>query len=172
MNRATFDFTGAQVLVTGGTSGIGFAIATTLADAGAVVTVTGRRASPEEYGTALERFGYRQLEMTDPGSIDRLVGSLSALDVLVNNAGANLPGGRDEWEPDTFSTAVALNLTGPMRLTVGCHDLLSASSLEGGDVRSFVDRVHDQARVRGESTGARIRLQQRTPAPLPTAEAA
>ena len=33
----------------------------------------------------------------------RLVGSLDSLDVLVNNAGANFPGGRDEWEPDTFA---------------------------------------------------------------------
>ena len=41
-----------------------------------------------------------------------------------------------------------------------------------GDWQAFVDRVHDQARVRAASTGARIRLQQRTAAPLPTAEAA
>ena len=44
--------------------------------------------------------------MTDPHSIDALVASLDALDVLVNNAGANFPGGRDEWEPDTFATAL------------------------------------------------------------------
>lgn len=43
MNTVHFDFTDAQVLVTGGTSGIGNAIATAFADSGATVTVTGTR---------------------------------------------------------------------------------------------------------------------------------
>lgn len=37
-----------------------------------------------------------------------------------------------------------------------------------GDWQAFVDRVHNQARRRAASTGDRIRLQQRVPAPLPT----
>lgn len=41
-----------------------------------------------------------------------------------------------------------------------------------GDWLAFVDRVHEQARARASSTGDRIRLQQRTPAPLPTANLA
>jgi NAD(P)-dependent dehydrogenase (short-subunit alcohol dehydrogenase family) len=41
MNAVTFDFTGAHVLVTGGTSGIGYAIASDFASAGADVTITG-----------------------------------------------------------------------------------------------------------------------------------
>jgi hypothetical protein len=41
-----------------------------------------------------------------------------------------------------------------------------------GDWQAFVDRVHEQARDRAASTGSRIRLQQRSPAPLPSAEAA
>ncbi len=131
-NRISFDFSGATVLVTGGTSGIGHAVASAFADGGAEVTVTGTRAEAGGYDTDLDRFAYHQLEMTDPDSIDRLLASLGPLDVLVNNAGANFPGGRDEWEPDTFAAALALNLVGPMRLTVGCRDRLAASTLEGG----------------------------------------
>ncbi len=54
VNTATFDFTGAAVLVTGGTSGIGHAVATTFADAGADVTITGTRPAADEYDTELE----------------------------------------------------------------------------------------------------------------------
>jgi 3-oxoacyl-[acyl-carrier protein] reductase len=131
-NDVTFDFTGASVLVTGGTSGIGHAVAGAFADAGADVIVTGTRPSPGAYEADLGRFGYRQAEMTDPASIDALVGSLDALDVLVNNAGANLPGGRDEWEPDVFATTLTLNLAGPMRVASGCRPLLAASTMPGG----------------------------------------
>ncbi len=131
-NRLTFDFAGTLVLVTGGTSGIGHAVATAFATAGAKVTVTGRRSSPGDYDTDLARFAYRQVEMTDPGSVEALAKSLDSLDVLVNNAGANFPGGRDEWEPDTFAAALTLNLAGPMRLTTGCRKLLAGSTMEGG----------------------------------------
>jgi 3-oxoacyl-[acyl-carrier protein] reductase len=131
-NAVSFDFTGAAVLVTGGTSGIGHAVAVAFADAGAAVTVTGTKSSRAEYDTDLTRFDYHQVQMTDPATIDALVRCLDALDVLVNNAGANFPGGQDEWEPDTFAAALTLNLAGPMRLTVGCRPLLEASCLEGG----------------------------------------
>jgi NAD(P)-dependent dehydrogenase (short-subunit alcohol dehydrogenase family) len=131
-NQVSFDFSDAAVLVTGGTSGIGHAVAGAFAAAGARVTVTGTRGGPGEYDVDLTRFSYRQVEITDPESVDALAASLDALDVLVNNAGANFPGGRDEWEPDTFAAALALNLVGPMRLTIGCRDRLAASTLDGG----------------------------------------
>jgi NAD(P)-dependent dehydrogenase (short-subunit alcohol dehydrogenase family) len=131
-NRLTFDFTGTAVVVTGGTSGIGHALATAFGAAGAAVTITGTRPTPDAYGTDLGQFTYHQVEMTDPASIDAFVDSLDRLDVLVNNAGANFPGGRDEWEPDTFVAALILNLAGPMRLSTGCRTLLAASPMEGG----------------------------------------
>ena len=65
MNGVSFDFTGTKVLVTGGTSGIGYAASTAFADAGASVTVTGTRSSAADYDTELSRFTYKQLEMRD-----------------------------------------------------------------------------------------------------------
>jgi len=131
-NAVTFDFGGSSVVVTGGTSGIGFAVASAFRDAGARVTITGTRASAADYDVDLEGFAFHRLQLTEPSSVDAFVASLDAVDVLVNNAGANFPGGRDEWEPDTFTTAIALNLTGPMRLTMGCEPLLAQSRLDGG----------------------------------------
>jgi len=131
-NTVTFDFAGASVVVTGGTSGIGHAVASAFRDAGAQVTITGTRSSSAEYDVDLDGFAYHSLQLTDTASVGAFVASLDAVDVLVNNAGANFPGGRDEWEPDAFDTAIAVNLTGPMRLTMGCHELLAKSDLDGG----------------------------------------
>lgn len=131
-NSVRFDFSGAAVLVTGGTSGIGHAIAERFSDAGADVIVTGTRASRDDYDVELASFEYRRCELADRRSIEELVGSIDRLDILVNNAGANFPGGRDEWQPDAFADALALNLAGPMRLTMGCEDHLRNSGLAGG----------------------------------------
>jgi NAD(P)-dependent dehydrogenase (short-subunit alcohol dehydrogenase family) len=131
-NHVEFDFTGARVLVTGGTSGIGHAVAHAFAAAGADVTVTGTRPSAADYDTALDRVDYRRLEISDPGSVDELASSFDLLDVLVNNAGATLPGGRDEWDPEGFAASVDINLTGPMRLTLGLRRALFASEQTGG----------------------------------------
>lgn len=124
--RATFDFSDSHVLVTGGTSGIGHATATLFREAGARVTVTGTKPSADEYGTDLAGMTYRRLVLTDPESVGELTAATTALDILVNNAGANFPGGLNEAEPDGFEASVALNLTGPYRLTVGLRKVLAA----------------------------------------------
>ena len=103
---ATFDFTGATVLVTGGSSGIGHATARAFRDSGASVVVTGTR-PPDEVEADLAGLEYRRLELRDGAAVDALGAELDRLDVLVNNAGANFPDGRDEWQPDVFAEALA-----------------------------------------------------------------
>jgi len=128
----TFDFSGAQVLVTGGTSGIGHAIATAFVDAGAHVIVTGTNADPEAYDADLHRFGYRQCRMTEPADIEAVAAQLDRLDVLVNNAGRNLPGGRSEYDPEVFEETVAINLFGAFRMAHASRELLAESAVDGG----------------------------------------
>jgi 3-oxoacyl-[acyl-carrier protein] reductase len=130
--RVTFDFTGTTVLVTGGTSGIGHATATLFRDAGAEVTVTGTKPAATEYDTDLSGMAYRQLQITDPDSVAAVTGDFDRLDVLVNNAGANFPGGLDESKPEGFEASVAVNLTAPYRLTVGLYRALKSSTAAGG----------------------------------------
>jgi 3-oxoacyl-[acyl-carrier protein] reductase len=52
--------------------------------------------------------------------------------VLVNNAGANLPGGKNEAIPDVFEESVSINLFSAYRMSIACRDLLFASGLHGG----------------------------------------
>lgn len=132
MVAANFDFTGTRVLVTGGSNGIGLGVARAFRAAGAEVTITGTRPSPADYDHDLSLFEYRPLVMTDAEGIVRLAQGFDRLDVLVNNAGQNLPGGRNEWEPEVFEEVVATNLFGAFRLTTACKEPLAASTMEGG----------------------------------------
>ena len=130
--RISFDFTGTAALITGGTSGIGHATAVLFRDAGAEVAITGTQPAVTDYGVDLSGMAYHQLKIDDRDSVDVLTQTFSRLDVLVNNAGANFPGGLDESKPDGFEASVALNLTGPYRLTVGLYKALKASTAAGG----------------------------------------
>ncbi len=130
-NAVTYDFTGTTVLVTGGTSGIGLAVAGAFATAGATVTITGTRPDAADYDDDLTAFTYRSLDVRDHASVDALAAALSTLDVLVNNAGATFAAG-DEWDPDGFAGAIDLNLQGAMRLTTRARAALAASDMTGG----------------------------------------
>ncbi len=132
MVKATFDFSGARVLVTGGSNGIGLGIARAFKEANADVTITGTREKASEYETDLSAFDYRQLRLPEREGIDALAASLDRLDVLVNNAGQNLPGGRSEYDPDVFEDVVAVNLFSAFRLARATKRLLEESTADGG----------------------------------------
>jgi 3-oxoacyl-[acyl-carrier protein] reductase len=132
-NAAQFDFSGAKILVTGGTSGIGAGIASAYRAAGAAVTITGTRDSASDYETDLGGFEYLQLDLENTAQIDAVARAQTELDVLVNNAGIALPAmGLDEWDPDNFARAINIHLVAGFRLAHGCRDALQASTLVGG----------------------------------------
>jgi 3-oxoacyl-[acyl-carrier protein] reductase len=131
-NQVSFDFTGTTALVTGGTSGIGHATATSLRDSGADVTITGTKSAAGDYDVDLTGMTYRQLNVTDPTTAAELTSSFSTLDILINNAGANFPGGLDESTIEGFTASVDLNLLAPYRLTAGLYGALKSSQSPGG----------------------------------------
>ncbi|GLV23416.1 oxidoreductase [Sphingobium sp. TomMM35A] len=133
MTNPSYDFSGAHVLVTGGTSGIGAAAAEAYREAGANVTITGTRGSASEYDADLSGYRYLQMDIENGESIDAVAASLDRLDILVNNAGMALPSlGLDEYEPDVFARSVNMLLVGAFRMARQSADLLAQSKIAGG----------------------------------------
>ncbi|WP_018348414.1 SDR family NAD(P)-dependent oxidoreductase [Longispora albida] len=96
-----------QALVTGGSRGIGYAIAAALVASGHQVTITGR--NPDTLALAAKELGAVPVafDAADPASITAALPSLPAtVDVLVNNAGANTDFTAPDAEPDDL-TALA-----------------------------------------------------------------
>lgn len=123
-------FEGHQVLITGGTSGIGAAIATGFAMEGAAVTVTGVNK------VEVERFKAEQgnvtavcLDVRDAISIGALMDGFGRLDHVVNCAGTIRRGA--ELEPEVFAEVIDVNLTGTMRICAAARPLLAR---EGGTI--------------------------------------
>jgi NAD(P)-dependent dehydrogenase (short-subunit alcohol dehydrogenase family) len=110
-----FDFSGKSVLVTGGSNGIGAAIARAFREAGASVTITGTRVAGDYQGD-IARMTYHRLEVRDGKAVKALAAGMPKLDVLVNCAGTARPDGRNEYELDAFAAALDINLVGSMRL--------------------------------------------------------
>lgn len=132
MASGMHDFTGYQVLVVGGTRGDGHAIASSFADAGASVTVTGTMMLRELYDTDLSRFDYEMVNLARQESMDHLVGTIRHLDVLVLAASCNLPYGLPEAEQAFIAEAVRSGVLGPTFLTTRLRLKLSQSPALGG----------------------------------------
>jgi NAD(P)-dependent dehydrogenase (short-subunit alcohol dehydrogenase family) len=140
--RDLFDLTGRVALVTGGTRGLGLAIARTFASAGADLVIASRNEEVcTQVAAEFESAGARALgcpcHVGRWDDIERLVdtayGTFGRVDVLVNNAGIapvyETLGGVSE---ELFDKTVAVNLKGPFRLTALVGERMVAG--DGGSV--------------------------------------
>lgn len=119
-----FDFTGQWVLVTGGTSGIGLAIARGFRDAGAKVAITGTRAGPGDYDEDLADLDFYRADMADLDSLGQLAAAVPRLDVLVNNAGTAVR--EDPLGTAAFERTIDINLNAVYRLSHLVRERLAA----------------------------------------------
>lgn len=104
---------GKTALVTGGSRGIGRAIAEELARAGAAVVI-GYRSGADEAATVAAAIGGTaiQADIADPADAARLVEEAGDLDILVNNAGLTRDGLLMRMSDDDWHAVIDTNLSG------------------------------------------------------------
>ena len=114
-----FDFTAKSVVVTGGTSGIGHAIASAFSTAGAKVVAAGLPSND----FSLPNVETAIVDVADTQAIVSLFEKLPEIHVLVNAAG--IIRREEEFELDVFARVLDVNLTGVMRACAAAHPKLS-----------------------------------------------
>ena len=117
-----FELTGRTAIVTGGTKGLGRAMAEGLASAGADVVVTSRHGDEAESvaGEIANDYGVRAVGMggdvTAPDEvnavIERTASDFGKIDVLINNAGINIRGPIEDLSFEQFQRVQAVNASG------------------------------------------------------------
>ncbi|WP_373511716.1 SDR family NAD(P)-dependent oxidoreductase [Persicitalea sp.] len=117
-----FDLTGKAAIITGGSKGLGLAMAAGLASAGASVMLVNRNAEEgeqaaqqlgDEYGTQATSFGADvtnadQTEAMAKAAID----AFGRIDILINSAGINIRGAIEEVTHEDFQKVMDVNVTG------------------------------------------------------------
>ncbi len=127
MYESLFDLTGRSALVTGGSKGIGKAVARAYAEAGADVMICARHAdelatAAAEIGDGLDgRVESLTVDMTDREQVDHLAAEamkrFGRIDIVFSNAGSNQPQPLIETTDEVWDRILELNLSSCMRLS-------------------------------------------------------
>jgi NAD(P)-dependent dehydrogenase (short-subunit alcohol dehydrogenase family) len=126
MNKL-FDLTGKVAFVTGGSKGLGKAMARGLAECGADIIISSRtenelsQALPQILEGTGRKGRYFVADMAKRADVTRLakdaLGAFGRVDVLINNAGSNFPEPIDEIQDEHWDMILEVNLTSCMSLT-------------------------------------------------------
>jgi NAD(P)-dependent dehydrogenase (short-subunit alcohol dehydrogenase family) len=146
---------GATALVTGAGRGIGAATAFALASAGAdeVVLVSRTRAELEKVAEEIQQLGTRTrvepCDLRDGAAIKGVIGSLPRLDVLVNNAGMNIPALLVDVTEADLDAVLSLNVRAAILVAqAATRKMLESSAAERGAAgRSIINVTSQMGRV-------------------------
>ncbi|MFY0682835.1 MAG: SDR family oxidoreductase [Thalassovita sp.] len=127
------EWQGKVAIVTGGSSGIGQATASALADLGANVLITGRNADTLSGVAALsDNIEALQMDSADARSGEQIVDAAMArwgrIDLVVNNSGAGQPAPIEAYGADIIANMSAVNITAPSLLVKAARAALSEQS--------------------------------------------
>ncbi|WP_420332059.1 SDR family NAD(P)-dependent oxidoreductase [Roseibium sp.] len=122
-------WTGKVAIVTGGSSGIGKAVANRLSGIGAKVLITGRNAHRlEEAAAGHDNIEALQMDSSEDGSGERIAeaatGRWGRIDLVVNNSGAGQPLPVDAYDASVIAEMSALNIVAPSQLVKAAHGAL------------------------------------------------
>lgn len=133
-----YNYENKVVLVTGGTKGIGAAIAQSFLEAGAKVIVCGRNAAeklPEYEGNTAV---FIQADLKNNDSIDALFASIKRdfgqLDVVINNAGGSPFALADNASPRFHESILRLNLISPLHVAQQANQIMQGQETGGNIV--------------------------------------
>lgn len=131
------DILGKRILITGGSSGIGYALAELLLLKGALVVITGRRPDVLEAATDKLRARGGRIDSvaadvsSDKGRNDTLkvaIEKLGGLDVLINNAGGVKAGRLEDMSEEAIRAMIEVDLVAPILLSRAALPHLRARS--------------------------------------------
>jgi NAD(P)-dependent dehydrogenase (short-subunit alcohol dehydrogenase family) len=113
-----FDLTGRTALITGGSKGLGLAMAAGLASAGADIVLLSRHLDEAQAAAAsiTRDFGRRAVglvaDVTSAEQVEAAVRESGTIDILINSAGINIRGPIDQLTPEQFRQVMEINVTG------------------------------------------------------------
>ena len=117
-----FDLTGKTAIITGGSKGLGLAMAAGLASAGASVMLVNRNADEgrtaaqelsQTFGTTALSFAADITKQADTEAmVNATLSAFGRIDILINSAGINIRGAIDDVSPDDFMKVMDVNVTG------------------------------------------------------------
>ena len=122
------DLSGKTAIVTGGTRGIGRAIAQALVQAGVNVAITGRSDSKIDLGGPGRVTSY-VCDVRDYGQVKALFAEVGGVDILINNAGIGIFGTVESMSPEEFRAVLETNVFGVFHC---CHEAIPLMKQRGG----------------------------------------
>jgi NAD(P)-dependent dehydrogenase (short-subunit alcohol dehydrogenase family) len=177
------------VLVTGGTRGIGAAIARAFLAEGDEAVVCGRRVPESLPGAAGRAAEFIAADLRDPesafGAVESVLDLHGRLDVLVNNAGGTRPGPAAEMSADSAAAVVTLNLLAPFYVAQRANAAMQEQAAGGVivNIGSSAERrpapgtavyaaaksgLHGLTRALALEWAPKVRVVQVTPGPVET----